>query len=184
MSNETTIEYVSGQHPDEWSDEEFAGKLRAFKSQLRDIESMGSGAKWYIPPEWRAKLRDMHFIRLGTLADLRRQSTIMARKAVLEEQGWKAAPKGVQCMQTPHDRDLGVYMCIPTSRLEEWREVLREMETMRRQSFKARRMKDIADSLENGAGPRMAIERFETTQVTTTVGDLMAETADKAKRRK
>lgn len=184
MSTDTRVEYVQGQHPDEWSEAEFEAKLRAFKNQLADVAAMGAGAKWYIPPEWRAKLRNFHFIRLGTMADLTRQSTILARKAVLEEQGWKQAPKGVLCLQTPTDRDLGVYMCIPNAQLAKWRDLLRELETMRRQTFKARRLADIADHLEHGPGPKIHLERFEPTQVTTTVADILGEQADRAKRRK
>lgn len=184
MTTDTRVEYVQGQHPDEWSDAEFDAKLRNFKAQLQDISAMGAGAKWYIPPEWRGKLKDLHFIRLGTMADLARQATILARKAVLEEQGWKPAPKGVLCLQTPTDRDQGVYMCLPTQRLHQWRALISELEQMRRQTFKARRLADIADQLENGPGPKIHIDRFEPTQVTTTVGDLIGEQLDKSKRRK
>ena len=185
MSTDTQVEYVQGQHPDEWSIEEFGARIRNARRMTNDIQQMiDRQAHWYIPPEWRARLKDFVFIRLGTMANLSQQATILTKKFILEEQGWKQAPKGVVYMHTQSDRDQGVYMCIPRTKWAEWKELSLEIERIERRNFKARRHANIADHLENGPGPKIHIERFEPTQVTTTVGDLIGEQLDKAKRRK
>lgn len=183
MSTDIKVESVP-QYVDEWSPEEFARRVSAFAGQIRDIHEMSKG-QWYIPPEWRSKLQDFHIIRLGTLSDVKRQTYINVNKALLEQQGWKQMPAGVVNNLFPHDQGLGVYMGLPRPAFRQWQAVRDEMMKLSRQSLQAQRRKDIADKLEHAdAGPRFHVDKFEVTQTTTTVADLLGESADKAKRRK
>ena len=181
--NETRVESVD-QYVDEWSSAEFARRVKAFKGQIRDLEQMSRGG-WYIPPEWRARLANFKFIRLGTMSDLTRRTQIEVAKALLEQQGWKQVPPGVTSQQFQTDRGLGVYLCIPMAQYREWQEAAKELEQMSRKSLQASRRKEVVDRLENDdAGPRFHIDKFEVQKVTTSVSDLMGETADKARSRK
>lgn len=177
-----TVESVP-QFVDEWSTEEFARRQVAFRTQLKDLAKMSRG-NWLVPPEWREKLKDFHFIRLGTLTDLGRKTAILMNKALLEQQGWKEAPKGVRNQMFPHDQEWGVYMCLPRSVYREWQDTHRELAAMSRKSYSDSRRKDIADQIERGDGPRLKIESFDVERTTVSVADLMGEQADKAKRRK
>lgn len=183
MTAETRVESVA-QYVDEWSAEEFSRNVKKFQGQIRDLETMSRGG-WYIPPEWRDRLKDFRFIRLGTMSDLSRRTQIEVAKALLEQQGWKQVPPGVVSQQFQTDRGLGVYLCMPMAQYREWQAVAHELALMSRKSLQAIRRKEVVDRLENDdAGPRFHIDRFEVQKITTSVADLMGETAEKARSRK
>lgn len=181
MSTDTSVESVA-QYPDEWSDEEFGRRLRAFKAEMIDIARMARGA-WQVPSQWRQKLEDFHFIRLGTMTNVAHHTRILLKKALLEQQGWKEAPKGVRNAMFPHDQEHGVYLCMPKARYREWQDLHRELVEMSRKANAETRRKDMVDQLERGDGPRLVVEKLEVERVQTTVADLLGETGQ-ARRRK
>lgn len=177
-----TVESVP-QFVDEWGDDEFSRRLSAFKHQMKDLAKMARG-NWLIPSEFRERLKEFHFIRLGTLSDVNRKTAILMNKALLEQQGWKEAPRGVRNAMFPHDQEYGVYMCMPRSHYRQWQDMHRELSEMSRKSYSDSRRKEIADQLEHGDGARLRIEKFDVERTTVSVADLMGENAEKAKRRK
>lgn len=100
------------QYIDEYDPETAMRMMRAHIAMTEDLRRNGAG-RWELPPTHRQLAPPAYrFTRLGTMSDVKRRDAILRQRFILEQFGWKVAPKGTRNSLYLSDGDQGVYMCI------------------------------------------------------------------------
>lgn len=115
ITPETVVESVA-QFIDEFDP---ATALQLMQQHIRMSEEVrrNGGGRWEMPTSHRhiqpnGPGRTHRLTRLGCMADVRQRDKILRQQFLLEQQGWKLAPKGTRNSLYIIDGDQGVYMII------------------------------------------------------------------------
>jgi hypothetical protein len=158
------------QYLDEYSPEEALQMMRSHIAMSEDVRKKGVG-RWELPPSHRHLSPPAYrFTRLGTMADVKRRDALLRQKFVLEQYGWKQAPRGTRNSLFLQDGDQGVYMCIAeVAALEQDAHEKKSRDEMRRRRF-GKGVNRLPEDLQQ-LGMSMRVESVDVSQGRTSVDE-------------